>query len=156
MKAFSILAAAACLASASGFVPVNDAARPSTSLNGFFNKVFGMDLFAPVSDQNDYGARNKKNLKTGKIGTGSYVPSGLSAAEYQKIRDEADAKKAANYQKNVAKAGKFIDYTDWYIKRGTDVKDSWIKDVNRGHTMAKTKFDWSGKSDPSKKYDGSA
>ena len=32
-----------------------------------------------------------------------------------------------NYARNVAKAGKFEDYTDFYIKRGTDTSGSWIK-----------------------------
>ena len=61
------------------------------------------------------------------------------------------AKKAANYQKNVAKAGKFLDYTKFYQDRGTDTSQSWFKSVTRGHTMAKTKYDWSGKSNTSSK-----
>jgi hypothetical protein len=112
-----------------------------------FSTIFNLDLFAPNADQNDYGARNKKNIKLGKITEKSYVPAGLTKADYEKVRAAEVAKKAARYQKNVAKAGKFIDYTDWYIKRGTDTKAEWKKDVNLGHTMAKTKYDWSGLSD---------
>ena len=104
-----------------------------------------MDLFAPVSDQNDYGARSKKTLTTGKIEAGkSYVPGGLTAAEYEKIRNSEAQKKAANYQRNVAKAGKFEDYAEFYKQRGTDTTQNWIKAPNRGHKMVKTKFDWSG------------
>jgi len=81
----------------------------------------------------------------GKIQPGkSYVPAGLTAAEYEKIRLGEKAKKEANYQKNVAKAGKFVDYTEWYKKRGTDLNDAWAKTQSRGHNMVKTKFDWSG------------
>lgn len=111
-------------------------------------RVFDMDLFAPRADQNDYGARGRKNLKQGTISAGSsYVPSGLSADEYNKIRKEAATKKEANYQRNVAKAGKFLDYTQFYLDRGTDVSEGWFKSVTKGHRMAKTKYDWSGDED---------
>merc|ERR1740124_999544 len=30
-------------------------------------RVFDMDLYAPVANQNDYGARRKKDLKTGSL-----------------------------------------------------------------------------------------
>jgi hypothetical protein len=42
--------------------------RSETSLSAapkkpkFFAQVFGMDLFAPVAKQNDYGARGKKGV----------------------------------------------------------------------------------------------
>lgn len=55
----------ATLASASAFAP-NSQGRSTTSLaaekKSFFRTVFDMDLFAPKADQNDYGARNKKNV----------------------------------------------------------------------------------------------
>lgn len=60
------------------------------------------------------------------------------------MRTKEDKKKSDNYQKNVAKAGKFLDYTQFYIDRGTDTKDDWKSDVNLGHRMTKTKYDWSG------------
>jgi len=152
------VAIAACIASASAFAPANNgAARASTELmaekKSFFSTVFDMDLFAPVSDQNDYGARNKKNLSTGKLGSNSYVPNGLTREQYNAIRKKEDEKKNANYQRNVAKAGKFLDYTKFYLDRGTDVGEAWFKSPTRGHRMAKTKFDWSGKTDPSKKQE---
>mmetsp|Transcript_22512 Transcript_22512/g.21632 ORF Transcript_22512/g.21632 Transcript_22512/m.21632 type:complete len:160 (-) Transcript_22512:257-736(-) len=137
----------ATLASASAFAPASNG-RPATSLaekKSFFKSVFDMDLFAPNADQNDYGARNKKTMKTSKLGGNSYVPNGLTREQYEKVRQGEVNKKAKNYQKNVAKAGKFEDYTDFYLKRGTDVKQGWKKDVNLGHKMVKTKFDWSGK-----------
>jgi len=83
-------------------------------------------------------------LKNGVLSGKSYVPDGLSKAQYEKIRKTEVNKKEANYQRNVKKAGIFMDYTDFYIKRGTDTKDDWIRTVTRGHDMAKTKFDWSG------------
>ena len=87
-------------------------------------------------------------LKIGEIKSGSsYIPAGLSAAEYNKIRKEQAAKKQANYERNVKKAGVFEDFTDWYAKRGTDTKQDWAKSGNLGHRMAKTKYDWSGLSD---------
>merc|ERR1712232_97980 len=102
-----------------------------------------MDLFAPVKDQNDYGARNKKNISVGKISSGSsYIPAGLSAEQYNKIRTNEVSKKKANYDRNVKKAFKFVDYTDWYLKRGTDTDQKWAKSVTKGHEMAKTKYDW--------------
>lgn len=125
--------------------PVKEAPKGGKSIA---STIFGMDLFAPQADQNDYGARGRKNLKQGTINAGSsYIPSGLSADEYNKIRKEATTKKEANYQRNVAKAGKFLDYTKFYIERGTDTDQSWAKSVTKGHRMAKTKYDWSGEED---------
>lgn len=92
-------------------------------------------------------------LKTGTIGSNSYVPNGLTKDQYNKLRAGESAKKAANYQKNVAKAGKFLDYTQFYLDRGTDVGEKWFNSPTRGHRMAKTKYDWSGKTDPSKKQE---
>jgi hypothetical protein len=92
-----------------------------------------------------YGARSTKDLRTGKIGDKSYVPNGLTKAQYEKVRKDAQTKKDANYKKNVKKAGIFMDYTDFYMKRGTDLNAGWKKSVTLGHDMAKTKFDWSGK-----------
>ena len=144
----SAIVAVALVASVEGFAPVSEG-RASTQLSeSLFDKIFGMDLFEPVKTQNDYGARNSKNLKQGKITSSSYVPSGLSAAEYQKFRDAEAAKKKANYERNVKKAGIFTDYTEWYKKRGTDLNMDWKKNkATLGHQMAKTKYDWSGDSD---------
>merc|ERR1712106_804712 len=104
------------------------------------------DLFAPKKDQNTYGARKKKDLRLGKIKAGkSYVPSGLTAEQYDGIRKGQQKKKAANYARNVAKAGVFEDYTEFYIARGTDKSSKWASSVTNGHRMAKTKFDWTGK-----------
>jgi uncharacterized protein (DUF2147 family) len=47
-------------------------------------------------------------------------------------------------------SGVFTDYTEWYTKRGTDLNGAWKKDVNLGHSMAKTKYDWSGLQDAKK------
>lgn len=141
------------LVSVGAFAPSQTTFRSSTSLSAkkeekgrtIFGRIADLDLFAPVSDQNDYGARKKKVLKTGTITKGkSYVPSGMTAAQYNKVRKNADVKKALNYQRNVKKAGKFEDFTEWYKERGTDSGESWINSVTRGHRMVKTKFDWSG------------
>lgn len=120
---------------------------PKVEKKSLFSTIFDMDLFAPNKDVNDYGARAKKKIVTGKIGPNSYVPSGLTAEQYNAIRSEKDKQKAANYQKNVAKAGKFLGYDEFYLQRGTDLNGSWKKDVNLGHRMAKTKYDWSGDAD---------
>jgi len=138
---------AASIASASAFVPSTQAPK-TFALNGIFEKIADMDLFAPDKDVNTYGARNRKKAGTvGKINDNSYIPAGLTAAEYEKVRNGDAAKKAANYQRNVNKAGVFEDYTEFYVKRGTDTGESWNKGPTKGHRMAKTKFDWSGGKD---------
>jgi hypothetical protein len=109
------------------------------------DRIFNLDLFD--RDGNKYGARSNKNVKVGKLGDNSYVPAGLSKAQYEKVRAEEKKKKDENYQRNVKKAGKFIDYTEWYMARGTDLSQGWKKSVTLGHRMAKTKFDWSGTAD---------
>jgi len=48
------------------------------------------------------------------------------------------------------------DYTDWYLKRGTDTNAAWAKSATNGHRMAKTKYDWSGQTDPSLKTTAAA
>jgi len=132
------------VASTSAFAP---AAKPlsTTALNGLFERIADMDLFAPNPDVNTYGARNKKTLTTGKLSGNSYVPAGLTREEYEKVRAGDAKKKADNYARNVKKAGVFEDYTDFYIKRGTDTSEAWAKSATKGHRMAKTKYDWSGR-----------
>lgn len=85
-------------------------------------------------------------MRLGKISEGkSYVPSGLTAKQYDEIRKGQVKKKAQNYAKNVAKAGIFEDYTEFYTKRGTDLSQDWAKNKNTlGHRFAKTKYDWAG------------
>lgn len=147
----SALIIAGCVATASAFAPSQQPAGSSTQLfaekKSFFSTVFDLDLFAPKSDQNDYGARGKKNLQVGEITGKSYVPAGLTAEQYKKIREAEAKKKADNYARNVKKAGIFEDYTEFYLKRGTDVGEKWAKSVTKGHRMAKTKYDWSGEGD---------
>mmetsp|Transcript_18175 Transcript_18175/g.33787 ORF Transcript_18175/g.33787 Transcript_18175/m.33787 type:complete len:187 (-) Transcript_18175:116-676(-) len=133
------------LAAKSGVPPKKDA-KKGPSIAG---AIFGMDLWKDRKDSNDYGARGKKKLTVGKITEGkSYVPAGLTAAQYNAVRGKEKATKDKNYARNVAKAGKFEDYTDFYLKRGTDTSGSWIKDITRGHRMVKTKYDYSGKDQP--------
>jgi hypothetical protein len=94
-------------------------------------------------------------LKQGNLGSNSYVPAGLSKAEYEKIRTKDLAKKDNNYKKAVANAGKFADFDRFYEKRGTDVGGSWLKAPGRGHTFTKTKYDYSGGLEKDvKTYDG--
>ena len=78
----------------------------------------------------------------------------MSAAEYQKIRDADTKKKNDNYSRNVKKAGIFEDFTQFYIKRGTDSNQKWAKSATRGHRMAKTKYDFDKIQKDGKKYDG--
>merc|ERR1712039_111716 len=130
----------------SAFVP---GTQPKTTfaLDGIFERIAGMDLFAPNADVNTYGARDKKKLSVGLITDKSYVPAGLTAEQYAKIRGADAKKKADNYARNVKKAGVFEDYTEFYKKRGTDISEAWAKSVTKGHRMAKTKYDWSGSQD---------
>ena len=147
---YSALLVLSLVASANAFAPSKNG-RPETALSAegktFFNRVFELDLFAPVADQNDYGARKKKKLTQGKITDKSYIPSGLTKAQYAKLRAEEVARKNAKYQQNAKKAGVYEDFTEWYKKRGTDLGQGWTKSVTLGHRMAKTKYDWSGLSD---------
>ena len=146
----SALIIAGCVASASAFPPAPNGERASTQLHkSLFRTISEMDLFAPQKDQNDYGARSKKNANIATLGNNSYVPDGLTRAQYEKLRKDQVSKKDANYNKNVKKAGVFEDYTEFYTKRGTDTKADWkTKNPNTlGHRMAKTKFDWSGAAD---------
>mmetsp|Transcript_28172 Transcript_28172/g.68578 ORF Transcript_28172/g.68578 Transcript_28172/m.68578 type:complete len:155 (+) Transcript_28172:23-487(+) len=148
-----VIALLSLLGLAASFAP-SQVGRVDTAQNALFDQIFGMDLFAPNKDVNDYGARSKKKITTGKIGSGSYVPAGLTAAEYQKIRDGEDKKKKANYDRNVKKAGVFEDYTEFYLKRGTDKNQKWKKSATLGHRMAKTKYDFDQVANDGKKYDG--
>ena len=112
MKVTALLIAAS-VASTSAFAP-QSAPKTSTQLNeSFFQKISNMDLFEPNKDQNDYGARSKKgSTGVAKLNDNSYVPFGLTKAQYEKIRSDEVAKKAANYDRNVKKAFKFQDYTE--------------------------------------------
>lgn len=143
-------------ASVQAFVPVlPSTSTPSTTAQyALADRIFNLDLFAPKQDQNNYGARSKKDVKVGNLTSKSYVPTGLTLAQYEKLRADQQKKKDENYQRNVKKAGVFIDYTDWYTKRGTDLNAAWKKSVTLGHNMAKTKYDWSG-TEEAKVYDGS-
>lgn len=138
------------VSSAAGFVPASNNGREvSVAQNALANKIFGLDLFDPQG--NTFGARSKKNLKQGKLTEKSYVPSGLTKAQYEEIRKKEQLAREKKYQEKAKNAFKFTDFTEWYLKRGTSLDFSWRKDVNLGHTMAKTKFDWSGK-DPAKPF----
>merc|ERR1740124_1237064 len=133
-----------------GFAPAaSQQGRVGTQLQkSIFDAISDMDLWAPDKDSNEYGARNNKKLSIGEIKKGkSYVPDGLTASEYSNIRKNQQKSKDDNYKRNVAKAGVFEDYTEFYTKRGTDAEMEWAKNKNTlGHRFAKTKFDWSGKS----------
>lgn len=131
----------ALLASASAFAPAPSSnGRVSVAREASIaDRIFGMDLFEPNKEQNDYGARSKKNVKVGSLSSNSYVPAGLSKAEYEKIRSAEAKKKADNYERNVKKAGVFTDFTDWYAKRGTELEGSWKKKVTLGHGKYQTK-----------------
>ena len=111
MKVTALLIAAS-VASTSAFAPQAKAPQ-STQLNeSLFKKLSNMDLFEPNKTQNDYGARSgKKSTGVAKLNDRSYVPSGLTKAQYEKIRSDQVSKKAANYDRNVKKAFKFQDYT---------------------------------------------
>jgi len=81
-------------------------------------------------------------IKVGSIGANSYVPSGLTPAQYEAIRKKEAEKKEQNYKKNVDKAFKYLGFDEFYLKRGTELDGAWKKSQTLGHRMAKTKFDW--------------
>ena len=78
------------------------------------------------------------------------MPAGLTADQYRSVRAADAAKAKARYDKNVAKAGKYLGFDTFYNKRGTAEGGSWIKAPGRGHTFAKTKYDFSGEKDDTK------
>lgn len=111
---YSAIVALLLVASATSFAPASNSGRTSTSLaatkkaesakkKSLFSQIADMDLFAPNPDVNTYGARSKKNMKVGKITSNSYVPAGLTKAQYEKIRSEEKAKKEARYKEKMAK-----------------------------------------------------
>jgi hypothetical protein len=103
----------------------------------------------PTSSPPRQPTAHTPQLKVGKITAGkSYVPAGLTASQYAAARAKDQSKKDKGYAKNVAKAGKFEDYTEFYTKRGTDVNGNWLKSATRGHRMVKTKYDYSGTDQP--------
>jgi hypothetical protein len=160
MKVLALIAAASIATTSAFTVVPSSQARYGTALsakeekeggNSIFTQISNMDLFAPNKNINTYGARKSKNVGVGKIEAGkSYVPDGLTTAQYSKVRANEAAKKDQNYDRNVKKAFKFQDYTEFYLKRGTELSQGWIKEVTRGHEMVKTKYDWSGKTQQSK------
>jgi len=166
MKGIALITLAS-IASASAFAPQVSNARVESALpakkpvkkeqanKSVFQTIFEMDLWAPVSTSNNYGARSKKQLGTGNLSSRSYVPSGLSKSQYESMRKKDSSKKDANYKRNAAKEGKFLDYTKFYLDRGTDFKDDWYSKVTGGHRMAKTKYDWSGEQDLAGAYTAS-
>jgi hypothetical protein len=51
------------VASAQAFAPSSTQGRANTQLSeSLFDSIFGLDLFAPKKDQNNYGARGKKDV----------------------------------------------------------------------------------------------
>jgi len=139
---FTIAFALSLLSSALAFAPLQSSGRVSVAQNALADRIFGLDLFD--SEQNKYGARKKKNLAQGKLTDKSYVPAGLTKAEYEKIRKAEVARKQKNYEDKKKNAFKYTDFTEWYAKRGTELNQGWKKAVTLGHSMAKTKYDWSG------------
>jgi hypothetical protein len=87
------------------------------------------------------------------ITTNSYVPDGLTVEQYKKIRAQDQAKRDASYKNAVSKAFKFKPFDEFYLKRGTDLTGSWKKSVTLGHTMAKTKYDYSGEKNDAKLFE---
>lgn len=145
MKTTAFLVAAS-MVSASAFVPAANTAQSSTQLSeSLFKRISNMDMWAPIADSNDYGARQKKGImKKAPLSQRSYVPGGMTKAQYEQVRQNDQNKLNANYQRNVAKGGKFQNFTSWYSKRGTAVGGGYRDQANNGHTMCKTKYDWSG------------
>eukprot|EP00555_Chaetoceros_dichaeta_P004380 CAMPEP_0198263850 /NCGR_PEP_ID=MMETSP1447-20131203/13836_1 /TAXON_ID=420782 /ORGANISM="Chaetoceros dichaeta, Strain CCMP1751" /LENGTH=196 /DNA_ID=CAMNT_0043952597 /DNA_START=23 /DNA_END=613 /DNA_ORIENTATION=- len=173
MKTSSALIVAACVASSSAFAPdsSNQCARHGTELFAAKKKfvpskkaasakgakksvtlsqrIFDMDLFSPVKEQNDFGARNtmKKDFKTGTLSKNSYVPQGLTKAQYEKVRSADSTAKKNNYNKFFSKVGTTLGFYEFYKGRGTDTSQGWKDKVTAGHVFAKTKYDWQGDDD---------
>lgn len=89
-------------------------------------------------------------LGPAKLGSNSYVPDGLTAAQYENIRQKEAAAADSSYSKWVAKAGKFMTLDTFTAARENSKGDKFTKDPTRGHRMAKLKY---GPGDE-KKWDG--
>merc|ERR1712238_256439 len=97
---------------------------------GIFDAISDMDLWAPDKDANTYGARKKKKLGIGDIKAGkSYVPDGLTAAQYQELRKKQETSKKDNYQRNMSKRNTHGKYYEFYKERGTDLNANWAKSM---------------------------
>ena len=140
---YTAAASIALLATANAFAPAPAAGRVSVAREAIADKIFGMDLWEPVKNSNEYGARSKKNVKVGSLGANSYVPAGLTKEQYAKVRAEEAKKKADNYNRNVAKAGVYEDFTAWYAQRGTELGQSWKKKVTLGRKFVRRMIGYS-------------
>lgn len=58
----SAIVALTLVAGAQGFAPASQGRAGTELSESLMSRVFGMDLFEPVKDQNNYGARGKKNV----------------------------------------------------------------------------------------------
>jgi hypothetical protein len=58
----SAIVALTLVAGAQGFAPSSQGRAGSQLSESLFDKIRGLDLFEPVKDQNNYGARAKKNV----------------------------------------------------------------------------------------------
>eukprot|EP00527_Entomoneis_sp_CCMP2396_P007604 CAMPEP_0198137404 /NCGR_PEP_ID=MMETSP1443-20131203/885_1 /TAXON_ID=186043 /ORGANISM="Entomoneis sp., Strain CCMP2396" /LENGTH=165 /DNA_ID=CAMNT_0043798809 /DNA_START=88 /DNA_END=585 /DNA_ORIENTATION=- len=150
MKIIAVLVSTLSLAAAFAPSSSSRSTKSSTEMNALFDNIFGMDLYAPNRAVNEYGQRKNKNIKQGEVGNKSYVPAGLTLEEYKKVRSKDVSKFDSNYDKNVKKAGKFQDFDAFYEKRGTAIGGKWLTAPGKGHTFAKTKYDYSGGKDDSK------
>ena len=76
----------------------------------------------------------------GKLTNNSYVPSGMSKAEYDKIRTKEKQSKEQKHNKYAGKKDEYGEFQDFYAQHGTDKNAAW-------RTMCKTKYDWQGDDD---------
>jgi len=152
VTAAAVVLVVASTTTVEGFTPASrqlvQGGRPATTTQlqkSIFDAISDMDLWAPDKDANTYGARKKKKLGIGDIKAGkSYVPDGLTAAQYQELRKKQETSKKDNYQRNMSKRNTHGKYYEFYKERGTDLNANWAKSVGAGHTFAKTKYDWQG------------
>lgn len=64
MQSYAVILALVLVAAVQGFAPESQG-RAGTQLRAtLFDRISNMDLFAPKADQNEYGARNKKDVST--------------------------------------------------------------------------------------------
>ena len=63
MQSYTIVLALVLVAAVQGFAPVSQGRVGTNQLQAsIFDAIQDMDLFAPKKGQNDYGARNKKEV----------------------------------------------------------------------------------------------
>ena len=62
MQSYSVVLAIVLVATVQGFAPASQSQSATQLQASLWDTISGMDLYEPVKDQNEFGARKKKNV----------------------------------------------------------------------------------------------